>query len=207
MEEGDSGDGGGANFDFVGGVFGNELFGVDEFCECLVVGNEIKGAESLRNFIIGATREIRGADWNAFEIVTDEKKIGSEKLSELIKVDGFYWVGGCGSFWVLWGVGALVAEGGKGGDEKMKKLLVGGKILDGGVKIIVQFFVENAGGFAEGLTAFGEERNLGGGAVGSYGVCGMEEVIEVGVGETGKVEGGVVLEILDEEIEESDGAV
>lgn len=210
MEEGNSRDGSGTNFDFVGGVFGDELLEVDEFCEHLVVGDEIEGAESLRNFIIGATREIRGADWNAFEMVTDEKKIGSEKLSELIKVDGFYWVGGCGSFWVLWGVGALVAEGGESGDEETKKLLVGGKILDGGVKIIVQFFVENARGFAEGLTAFGKERDFGdgvGGVRGGYGVCGMEEVIKVGVGKGGEVKGGVVLKILDEEVEESNGAV
>lgn len=107
----------------------------------------------------------------------------------------------------MWCVGALVAEGGKSGDEEMKKLLVGGKILDGSVKIIVQFFMENTGGFAEGLAALGEEGNLRGGIVGGYGVCGMEEVIKVGVGKGGEVKGGVVLKIFDEEIEESDGAV
>lgn len=58
MEEGDGGDGGGANFDFIGGVFGDEPLGVDEGGELFVVGNEIKGAESLRNFIIGAAGEI-----------------------------------------------------------------------------------------------------------------------------------------------------
>lgn len=79
----------------------------------------------------------------------------------------------------------------------MKKLFVGGEVLDGGVKIIVQFFVENAGGFAEGLAAFGEEGNFRGGVAGGYGVCGMEEVIKVGVGKGGEVEGGVVLKILD----------
>lgn len=110
-------------------------------------------------------------------------------------------------------VGALVAEGGEGGDEEMKKLFVGGEVLDGSVKIIVQFFMKNTGGFAEDLAAFGEERDCGGsfGGVGGvrdgYGVCGVEEVIKVGVGETGEVEGGILLEVLDEEIEESDGAV
>lgn len=89
MEEGDSRDGSGTNFDFVGRVFGDELLGVDEGGELFVVGDEIEGAESLRNFIIGATGEIRGVDWNAFEMVTDEKKIGSEELGEFIKVDGF----------------------------------------------------------------------------------------------------------------------
>lgn len=58
MEEGNGGDGGSANLDFVGGVFGNELFGVDEFCEYLVVGGETESAESLRDFIIGAAGEI-----------------------------------------------------------------------------------------------------------------------------------------------------
>lgn len=98
MEEGDSGDGGGADFDFVGGVFGEELFGVDEFCEYLVVGDEIEGAESLGDFIIGAAGEIRGVDWNVFEMMADEEEIGGEKLGEFVEVDGFYWVGGCGSF-------------------------------------------------------------------------------------------------------------
>lgn len=92
--------------------------------------------------------------------------------------------------------------------------------MDGGVKIIVQFFVENAGGFAEGLAAFGEEGNLGdwvrscGGGCGAVLACGvrwicngMEEMIEVSIGKGGEVEGGVVFKILNEEIEESDGAV
>lgn len=110
MEEGDSGDGGGADFDFVGGVFGEELLGVDEFCKRLVVGDEAEGAEGLGDFIIGAAGEILCADRSVFKMATDEEEIGSEKLSELIKVDGFYWVGGCGSFWVLWCVGALVTK-------------------------------------------------------------------------------------------------
>lgn len=58
MKEGDSGDGGGADLDFVGGVFGDELLRVDEDGKFFVVGNEVEGAESLRDFVIGAAGEI-----------------------------------------------------------------------------------------------------------------------------------------------------
>lgn len=112
-------------------------------------------------------------------------------------------------------VGALVAEGGEGGDKEMEKLFVGGEVLDGSVKIIVQLVLEDAGGFAKSLTTFGEEGDFGSEACGFGGVveelvwvlgC-VEEVIEVGVSEGEKIEGGILLEILDEEIEKGDGAV
>lgn len=75
--------------------------------------------------------------------------------------------------------------------------------------------LEDAGGFAEGLTAFSEEGDFGSGACGFGGVVEgfvwvlgwVEEMIEVGVSEGGEIEGGILLEILDEEIEKGDGAV
>lgn len=119
----------------------------------------------------------------------------------------------------MWGafgsVGALVAKGGEGGDKEMEKLFIGGEGFDGGVKIIVQLVLEDAGGFAKSLATFSEEGDFGNGAYGFGGVVEglvwvlgwVEEMIEVGVSEGGKVDSGILLEILDEEIEKGDGTV
>ena len=82
-------------------------------------------------------------------------------------------------------VGALVAERWESCDKKMEKLFIGRKIFDGEEEIIVKA-MKNTGGFAEGASAFGEERNS------ANGVGGMEKVLEIGVGEGGEVGEGDV---------------
>lgn len=112
-------------------------------------------------------------------------------------------------------VNALVAEGGEGGDEEMEKLLVGSEVFDGSVKVVIELLMEDARSYAEGFDALGEKRDFRGVIRGIGRVVGVacwvfgwvEEVIKIGVGEGGEIEGGVVLEVFDEEIEECDGAV
>lgn len=106
----------------------------------------------------------------------------------------------------------------------MEKLFVGGEVLDGGVEVVVELFAKDAGSFAEGFGAGGEERDfwgrvcgfgfglgLGFGGAISGAICGvldgLEEVMKVGVRKVREVEGGILLKVFDEEIEESNGAV
>lgn len=155
MEEGDGGDGSGADFDFVGRVLGDELLGIDEGGKFFVVGNEVEGAEGLGDFVVGAAGEVTGIDGDIFEVMADEKEVGGKELGEFVEMDGFG--SRCGSFWVLWRVGALVAEGGEGGDEEMEKLFVGGEVFDGGVEVVAKLFAEDTGSCAEGFGAGGEK--------------------------------------------------
>ena len=117
------------------------------------------------------------------------------------------------------GVCALVAEGRKSGDEEMEKLLVGGEVFDGGIEVVIELVAEDSGSCAEDVGAFGEKGNFWSLWFIDWVVCGMaswvvcrmvvwvEEVVEVGVGEGGEIEGGVLLEMSNENIKEGDGAV
>jgi hypothetical protein len=169
MKEVDGGDGGGADFDFVGGVCGEEVLSVDESGEFLVVRNEVESAKGFGDFVIGAAGEVLRVDGDVLEVAVGEEEVGGEELGELVEVDG------------MGGVGALVAERGESSDEEVKKLFVGGEVLDRTIEIVVKFCVEDVGGFTEGGGAFGEEGDF------SEGVGGMEEVVEVGVGEGGEI--------------------
>lgn len=136
----------------------------------MVVRNEVEGAKGLGDFVIGAAGEVLRVDGDVLEVAADEEEVGGEELGELVEVDG------------MGGVGALVAERGESGDEEVKKLFVGGEVLDRTIEIVVKFCVEDVGGFAEGGGAFGEEGDF------SESADGVEEVVEVSVGEGGEIE-------------------
>lgn len=86
-------------------------------------------------------------------------------MGELVEVDG------------MGDIGALVAERGESSDEEVEKLFVGGEVLDRTIEIVVKLCVEDAGGFAEGGGAFGEEGDF------SESVDRVEEVVKVSIGE------------------------
>ena len=143
----------------------------------------------MGDFVIGAAGEVLRVDGDVLEVAADEEEVGGEELGEFVEVDG------------MGDIGALVVEGRESGDEEVEKLFVGGEVLDRTIEIVVKFCVEDAGGFAESGGAFGEEGDF------SESSGGVEEVVKVSVGEGGKIERGILLEIGDEMIEEGDGAV
>lgn len=97
VEKGDGGDGGSADFDFVRGIYGNEMQGVDEGRKLFIVRNEVKGAESLGDLVVGATGEVAGVDGDIFKVMANEEEVGGEELGEFVEVDGLEgWLGGCG---------------------------------------------------------------------------------------------------------------
>ena len=49
----------------------------------------------MGDFVVGAAGEVVGVNGNVFETTADEKKIRSEKLGELVKMNGFGVFGSC----------------------------------------------------------------------------------------------------------------
>ena len=100
-----------------------------------------------------------GVDGDVFEMAADEEEVGSEELGKFVEVDSMRFRGGR-----CWGgdrsIGALVSEGRKSSNKEMEKLVVGGEVFDGGVKVVIEFVTEDVGGFAEGSSTGGEERDF-----------------------------------------------